>query len=203
MNSAALSTAASAADTIRIQLREIAQLFNSIDPSPFHERDLDSEAERFIVSWARDLPSNAKLSLRIEVAQPPRSTDFKDTADAIHAFFMRQSAMSRRELRTLMRRGRINLIIGMLFLALCVVAGDTAARSLGASLGAIIQNGLMIVGWVAMWRPMEIFLYDWWPLIGDRRLYDRLALMPVEIQESPASPMSAGEAEARSGTVRG
>ena len=185
MNPSLFSSAGSVSDTIRIQLHEIGQLFNTIDPSPFHERDLDLEAERFIVSWARDLPSNTKLSLRIEVAQPPSSTDLTNTSEAIHAFFRRQSSMSRRELRTLMRRGRINLFIGIVFLSLCVLAGDTAARTLGASLGAIIQHGLMIAGWVAMWLPMEIFLYDWWPLIADRRLYDRLAVMPVEVQMSP------------------
>lgn len=33
---------------IELRLRELAQLFNSLDPSPFIERDLDSDAEEFI-----------------------------------------------------------------------------------------------------------------------------------------------------------
>src|SRR5215213_3247281 len=63
-------TEAAAADTgvIRIRVSELSQLFNTIDPSPFQERDLDNEAERFIVSWARDVPSCAPLSLQVELS---------------------------------------------------------------------------------------------------------------------------------------
>ena len=32
-----------------------------------------------------------------------------------------------------------------------------------------------------MWRPMEIFLYDWWPIRAEARLFDRLSAMPVRI----------------------
>jgi len=39
----------------------------------------------------------------------------------------------------------------------------------------------VIGGWVAMWRPMEVFLYDWWPIRADARLADRLSAMPVRI----------------------
>jgi hypothetical protein len=27
----------------------------------------------------------------------------------------------------------------------------------------VIREGFLIGGWVAMWRPLEVFLYDWWP----------------------------------------
>jgi hypothetical protein len=39
----------------------------------------------------------------------------------------------------------------------------------------ILREGLIILGWVANWRPIEIFLYDWWPLVRKRRLLERLA----------------------------
>ena len=62
-----------------------------------------------------------------------------------------------------------------------------AAELLGASrLSTILQTGLTVVGWVSLWRPMEIFLYDWWPLAGDRRLFRRLAEMPVRVRCDPA-----------------
>jgi hypothetical protein len=32
-----------------------------------------------------------------------------------------------------------------------------------------------------MWRPLEIFLYDWWPVRAEARLYDRLAATFVQI----------------------
>ena len=45
----------------------------------------------------------------------------------------------------------------------------------------LIRESLLIGGWVAMWRPLEVFLYDWWPLVGERTIYDRLSAIPVRI----------------------
>jgi len=56
---------------IELRLRELAQLFNSLDPSPFIDRDLDADAEEFIVSWARELPHHGELELVIHLATPP------------------------------------------------------------------------------------------------------------------------------------
>src|SRR5215475_3977230 len=40
---------------IEISLNRLSQLFNSFDPSPFHERDLDQNAEDYIVSSAEEI----------------------------------------------------------------------------------------------------------------------------------------------------
>ena len=60
------------AGVIEIRIREMAQLFDSLDPSPFYERDLDPRAEEYIVSWAGELP--AEIPLRIVVYPPPDKT---------------------------------------------------------------------------------------------------------------------------------
>jgi hypothetical protein len=44
-----------------------------------------------------------------------------------------------------------------------------------------LDERLLIVGWVAMWRPLEIFLCDWWPIAGERRLHDRLSRISVRV----------------------
>jgi len=63
-----------------------------------------------------------------------------------------------------------------------LLLGDLIAGMLGEGrLGAVLRESLLIGGWVAMWRPMEIFLYDWWPVRAEARLSDRLTAMPVRI----------------------
>jgi hypothetical protein len=58
------------------------------------------------------------------------------------------------------------------------------------SVGEIARENLTIGGWVSMWRPLEIFLYDWWPIRSEARLSDRLAAMPVRIDtRAPQLPM--------------
>jgi hypothetical protein len=53
--------------------------------------------------------------------------------------------------------------------------------------GALIRETLVIGGWVAMWRPLEIFLYDWWPIRAERQLYERLSVMPVRVTLNAAN----------------
>ena len=77
--------------------------------------------------------------------------------------------------------GRTSLAIGITFLALSLVAGDFAAKLLRNTVGELLRESLLIGGWVAMWRPMEMFLYDWWPIRSEAKLLDRLSEMPVRI----------------------
>jgi len=44
-----------------------------------------------------------------------------------------------------------------------------------------LKEGFTIAGWVAMWRPMEVYLYDWWPIKRRGKIYLKLSRMPVEV----------------------
>ena len=115
---------------IEVRVAELRQLFNAIDPSPFRERDLDPNAEQFIVDWARDLPRDVPLELRVHLERCAGPADEAALlGQAIHQHFKVSAAASRRT-----------------------------------------------------WRPLEVFLYDWWPIWGDIRLFDRLSRMPVRIE---------------------
>ena len=76
--------------------------------------------------------------------------------------------------------------IGLAFLAGSLTLGDIIGNVSGGSFTAVLREGFIIGGWVAMWRPLEVFLYDWWPIRGDIRLLDRLAAMPVRIDYNEA-----------------
>jgi hypothetical protein len=83
----------------------------------------------------------------------------------------------------LFNRGRISLLIALTFLAASIAVGDAVANYLGESrLAEIVREGFLIGGWVAMWRPLEVFLYDWWPIRAEGRLLQRLSTMPVRLE---------------------
>jgi len=169
---------------IEVHVGELRQLFNAIDPSPFRDKDLDPKAEDFIVGWAKDLPSNAPLALVIDL---DREAGLPNEAavlrDAIHEFFSQRAEAHWRRLRELFRVGRTSLVIGLVALASAIALGDfLAALMKGSRIGEILRESLTIGGWVSMWRPLEIFLYNWWPIRDEARLYDRLAAMPVRIR---------------------
>jgi len=168
---------------IEVRVSELRRLFNAIDPAPFRERDLDPGAEAFIVDWSRDLPADAPLALVVYLEHEADGTDdIHVLREAVHGFFRQRASAVRRTLRDLFRRGRISLAIGLAALAVSVVSGDLLTTYLPASrFATLLSESVLIGGWVAMWRPLEIFLYDWWPLRADARLFDRLSIMPVRI----------------------
>lgn len=168
---------------IEVHVSELKRLFNAIDPSPFRERDLDPKAEEFIVGWAKDLPSDARLALLVHLDRPAGlPEEGAALRDAIHEFFRQQAAATRRRLRQLFRRGRTSLSIGIIFLTGLIGLADLIAKHVSTGIAEVVRESLLIGGWVAMWKPLEIFLYDWWPVNSDAKVYDRLATMPVQIR---------------------
>lgn len=152
-----------------------------MDPSPFIDRDLDANAEEFIVGWAQELPVSEEWKLMIHLATPPPPDRAAETESAVRHYFADRAESKQREFRMLMRRGRISLIIGLLFLGTCLAIGNLFEKLGSSTLADILRESFIIVGWVAMWRPLEIYLYDWWPLRAERRVLRKLSRMHVQI----------------------
>ncbi|MEI6862684.1 MAG: hypothetical protein WCL04_10590, partial [Verrucomicrobiota bacterium] len=117
---------------IEVRLRELAQLFNSMDPSPFHERDLDADAEEFIVSWAREHATQRELELLIHLAVVPPADRGPGAGEAVRHYFAVRSELKHREFRQLMRQGRFSLGVGLSFLTCCLALGALAGGMVAA-----------------------------------------------------------------------
>jgi hypothetical protein len=176
---------------IEVHVAELKQLFNEMDPAPFRERDLDPNAEEFIVEWSRELPAADPLCLVVHLDRPAGLPDEPSVLrDSIHEFFRQRAEATRRKLRQLLRQGRTSLAIGLAFLTVSVLVGDFVNNMLvdrGFEFGSLVRESLLIGGWVAMWRPLEVFLYDWWPVREEARLQDRLSAMAVRIHYTGTS----------------
>lgn len=175
--------------SIELRVREPRQLFNSLDPSPFREKDLDDDAEAYIVDWARELPRDASFLIVIHLpAAEACGEGAQYLQEAIRNYFSYRAEVFTRDLKEHFRLGRRVLAVGLSVLSLCLLAGHLVSRYLSAGpVGLFLQESLLIIGWVANWRPAEIFLYGWMPLKRRRDLYRRLSAARVEVS-SPAAP---------------
>jgi hypothetical protein len=106
---------------------------------------------------------------------------------AVHNYFFYRGKLSRLELKRLLKQGRISLSIGLVFLAICLLLSELLLHKDWGTVVDLLRESLTIAGWVAMWRPMQIFLYDWWPLLYMARLYEKLSRVPVELRPGGAS----------------
>jgi hypothetical protein len=166
---------------IELDLRDIRQLFNSMDPSPFHEKDLDADAEEFMVGWAQEFPLREPVALVVHLRRRPEAGDTAATIQkAVQHYFSYKADLNKLELRRLLEQGRISLVIGLVFLSGCLFVGSLLAGQ-EETPAKIMREGLVIAGWVAMWRPMQIYLYDWWPLARRGRIFDKMSRMKVEV----------------------
>jgi hypothetical protein len=172
---------------IEIFVDKIEQLFNSMDPSPFQERDLDHDADEFITSWAQEFSPNVPFALIVHLngpLPPHLSTDLVE--QAVRNYFAYRAQLNRLEFKRLLKQGRISLVIGLVFLGSCLFVGQLLFRHHEGTLSQIVRESLTIAGWVAMWRPMQTFLYDWWPIRRLGRIYEGLSRMPVELRARTA-----------------
>ena len=168
---------------IDLRLANAGQLFNTMDPSPFHERDLDHDAEEFIVGWAREHEAHHPLRIRVVLRQAPESSVTHMVQASIHHYFDYRAQVTRRELRELFREGRTALGIGMAFLAVTLALRSLLPEDHGWL--ELIREGLTICGWVGLWKPIDIFLYRWWPLRRQEGLQMRLSVCPIEVVFDP------------------
>ena len=173
---------------IEVRLAALPQRFNTIDPTPFKERDLDPRVEEFIVGRAREIPNKKRIALLVHLDQRAASAEEALVVrDAIHGFFADRARVSRARLRQLFRQGRISLVIGLTVLTALIGAAEfLTRRTTETGFAPILHESLLIGGWVAMWRPLEVFLYDWWPISAEARMFDRLAAMPIRLTYTPA-----------------
>jgi hypothetical protein len=169
-------------ETIELRVDDIAQLFHTLDPFPFRERDLDREAEEYIVGWAREL--SGRQAIRIRIHHPDTDAQTKAALvlrEAFGHYFADRANATQRDINELFRIGRWSLVIGLAILITCLLFAHIVVGALFTDpLRRLLEESLLILGWVANWRPLEIFLYDWWPLVRRRDLYRRLSKAVIE-----------------------
>ena len=169
---------------LELHVAELKQLFNAMDPAPFRERDLDPKAVDYILDWGHETRAGQPLGLVVQLGRE-LATDENTSMmrEALHTYFQLRAAATRRQLRKLFRVGRISLVIGLAFLAVAIGLGEFVASFVSKeNYASIIKESFVIGGWVALWRPLEIFLYDWWPIRAEAKLNDRLSEMDVRIE---------------------
>jgi hypothetical protein len=173
---------ASPTASIELRLSSIEQLFHRLDPLPFREGDLSPEVEDYIVASARELPKGAPIAIRVHAPGPAVAAGARvDVEQAIRGFFAGRAKAETRVIKDHFSDGRMALVIGLAILAACLIVSWRLAEGAMSPVSRIAQESLVIVGWVAIWRPAEIFLYDWLPLSRNRRLFRRLAMAKVTL----------------------
>jgi hypothetical protein len=158
------------------------QLFNSFDPSPFHEKELDSVAEQYIVDTVKDFPQKTRFKMIIYLPPDIAGTDRAMKIPlAIHNHFQYKMLVAERKFRSRFRHGRSNLIIGLTFLTIALLARQLVSSAANHLIALLFADALLIIGWAAMWEPITVLLYELWPIIQLKKIYEKISIMDIDI----------------------
>lgn len=166
---------------IDIFLTSILQLFDRRDPSPFKEKDLDEDFSRYLILAMSELRDVAKVKLVIKMQEHhPSFLKVHDLEEAIYTYYSFERENSENDWDILFRQGRRTLLMALTFLTACY-AGYFFTRDKDSLILGLLGEAFHVLGWVAMWKPINIFLYDWWPIRDRIKLMSRLQKLKVEI----------------------
>jgi len=112
--------------------------------------------------------------------------------EALNDYCQYKSNGIQQDLNLQWRAGRRALWFGLIFLAVSLVLSGlggfiatNAANTLAKALGSFMYNGFMIIGWVSLWTPFSMLVFDWWPDWINKKSYERMAKMAIDIRAEP------------------
>lgn len=173
---------------IEVRVKSSQQLFDARDPAPFRERDLDDDFVEYILSSVREFTISSPLKIVIYVEETETNDLPKDSIrEAIRSYFAYKIDLQRGELKAFMKQAQLFLFIGLIVLATCLgIAQSLTIPSPPGALG-ILREGIVIFGWVSIWKPIELILFDWYPLFEKIRFYKKLLGTEIDIRFAATS----------------
>ena len=169
---------------IEVRVKTAQQLFDARDPAPFRERDLDDDFVDYIEEAAREFTRAKKLKILIYIEEgETKDLSQHSIKDAIHTYLDFQSDRRKSDLKFFLRRAEIFLLIGLVMLVICLSVAETLVVEASQSgILGVLREGIVIFGWVSIWKPLELVLYDWYPLYERLRFNQKLLDSEIEIQ---------------------
>ena len=173
---------------ITLHLDDIQDLF--ADPEPGSDR-YDSGMD-YLYSEVRIYPRHEKFKVTIELPQEKITEGLLERTRAkMKRYCQFKVEQSHKELIALHHQGVATLWIGLLVMVICLVLAFAFTLMAQSGMNKILEVALQVIatlfvlsaGWVALWEPSEIFLYDWWPFRQDMRIYNKIADADLVIRE--------------------
>ncbi|MEI8296063.1 MAG: hypothetical protein WCG04_06040 [Alphaproteobacteria bacterium] len=167
---------------VEVRVKNPFQLFDSRDPAPFRDRDLDEDFVEYIVATMREFSHKTPVKILIHI-QGKESKDLPhdEIRAAIQSYWAYQIELFERDLKSFFKRAQLFMVIGILVLILCVTVAQSIAVPTPAGFWGVLREGIVIFGWVSVWKPIELLLFDWYPLFEKVRLYRKLLKTEVDI----------------------
>lgn len=167
---------------IKVEISKLGQLITVDNANTYPGTGVDSDASEYLHNKADLIRLNHDV--RLEVSIPKISGEEKELATKVlHRFFDYKTQVAKKDLAHNFAQGITSIIFSVILVISCALI-YILFKVLGASDGlmTLISSILIIACWVAVWTPVEIFLFNWWPIRHEVRVYRKLSTMEVEFK---------------------
>ena len=165
--------------TIDVRLTSAERIFDNRDPAPFRERALDPDFVEYLVEGGRDRAAARGIRIVVRLAQPCVPGEIEH---AVRAHFEQALERARRQRQEHLRNGWIALAIAAVAVVVVMALGELVAKRVAGTLGSGLREAIVISGWVLMWRPMEVLVYDGIPWRRERRILRTLRDARIDVR---------------------
>ena len=172
-----------------LYLADLNELFRAPEPDPFGGRAESESGMSRLLAAMRVRPRRAvRVKFVIPASQITPDLESRCRA-AVQAYCALRIGQLKLQNASLWREGWATLARGILFLAACMIGSKIFAEPqyLPGFLGRFLDEGFIIAGWVALWYPLDVLLYQHWPVNRDRGIYESLEKMAMEFVPAGAS----------------
>lgn len=171
-------------NTLKIKVSSIEGLFDAQDPRNIPERNLNSEWLEYIFEIMNDKNRKGSINLEILVSSVI-GPDWNQPLlpDMLKKEFKSYDTLLKRRLKDNFRLGRISLAIALITLAVFIILSEIMSLINLGIFQRAFEEGFIIIGWVALWRPVEILLFDWWPIVDRRRKVARILSGKITVKQ--------------------
>jgi hypothetical protein len=176
--------------SITLKLNDLTQLFQEPEVNPFIPEALFTSGIETILNELKPSSLRKRTLLNIQLPADQMESDLQEQIQAaIKRYCQFRIHQNKNELSSLRWKGLKALQSGLIFLTTCLLLSALVDRAifLPEFVGRVLSEGLIIVGWVSLWNPTEILLYEWWPEWRENQIFKHITDMEIKIE-----PWSAG-----------
>jgi hypothetical protein len=176
---------ASSPYNITLRLDDIQHLFLAPELNPLAGQFRFISGMEEIVNELKPNPLGPQVHVTVWLPPDHFSDNIEQTAqEAIRKYCDARIHQITNELASLRRQGFKALQTGLIFLAGCLLLSTLFGQmeTLPNFLRMFLREGFVIAGWVSLWQPTTILLFDWWTPQRDKRIYACLKDMELKIR---------------------
>lgn len=167
--------------TIEITVKSEADLYSDCNIINTSRKMLKESLEEHIFNIMKNHNINENIKLKVIIASKLGQDDCDLMKESIKKHFSYKEKETRLDLKQALKHWGINMLIGVLFLVLCLILVEVLEPFTYIKTLKIVKEGLLIVSWVALWEPITFILFNRRAMRRDINYYKKLSTIPIEI----------------------